>query len=470
MISYINTKNFRYLNIDGKFYISLEIEKLKYDMDLDIFLNMISKFSNINITYIIEQMDKQVFKRNIVMKIGNNSVEIEKIKLSQINYHTIRKYNSELLELKENVTTNNNNIYLLSMFIIVSDYSFEKVNNKMKVISNILFTNNILSKRMNFNHLSGVKMMLPNNIRNNEKMYITSDGLNIAYPFIKNGIDDEFGIFLGMSNNKNILIDFNNFMYKNTNGLILGSSGTGKSYFMKSIILKNISRDYIQIVFDVEGEYTNILKMLNREFRIIKISSKKNKSVIKSGNTENEYFHIDKKITKAINSNNSIVLDFSELSNEENNKTFNLVLNSLKKHINNKSRRKKILIYIDEIWKYINGNNNNEEEIINIFKTIRKRNGAIIVATQEINDIYNSNNIILGKAILNNTNFKFIFSHKFIDDEIIKIMNMQYFSINKIQSLPKGMCVAQIEDKTLLLEVKTFDFERKIINGEQSKK
>ena len=75
------------------------------------------------------------------------------------------------------------------------------------------------------------------------KRNILTSGLISTYPFISSSIVEEKGIYIGnnMYNNSLILIDrYNTEKYKNANMCIFGTSGAGKSFYTKLLILRNL--------------------------------------------------------------------------------------------------------------------------------------------------------------------------------------------------------------------------------------
>ena len=98
------------------------------------------------------------------------------------------------------------------------------------------------------------------------KRNILTSGLISTYPFISSSIFEEKGIYIGnnMYNNSLILIDrYNTKKYKNANMCIFGTSGAGKSFFTKLLILRSRLFGIKQYVIDPEREYTNICKSCN---------------------------------------------------------------------------------------------------------------------------------------------------------------------------------------------------------------
>lgn len=98
------------------------------------------------------------------------------------------------------------------------------------------------------------------------KRNILTNGLVATYPFISSNIFDEDGIFIGtnMNNESLVFIDrYDEKKYKNANICIFGTSGSGKSFYTKLLILRNRLIGIEQYVIDPEREYINICNNLD---------------------------------------------------------------------------------------------------------------------------------------------------------------------------------------------------------------
>lgn len=88
---------------------------------------------------------------------------------------------------------------------------------------------------------------------------INSTSLAAVFPFVFSSIIEENGILIGY-NNYPVIIDIwkRGDDYQNSNGMIVGTSGSGKSYFLKTALV-NLYSDHCNIfILDPENEY-NIL-------------------------------------------------------------------------------------------------------------------------------------------------------------------------------------------------------------------
>ena len=133
--------------------------------------------------------------------------------------------------------------------------------------------------------------------------------------------------------------------------------------------------------------------------------------------------------------------------------------------LNNYINDTETIIYVDELWKY------SKDEIIleaifNMYKTIRKRRGAIVTITQEISDFYEYKNGLYANTILNNSSFKFFFKANYSDlNNIKKYLSVDY---DKLLSLKKTEALLLINRNNLQLKVRANDFERGIIDEDDT--
>jgi len=103
-------------------------------------------------------------------------------------------------------------------------------------------------------------------IKNVSKRNVLTSSLICTYPFISSAIFDEEGIFIGTNiyNNSLIFIDrYNTNKYKNANMCIFGTSGAGKSFYIKLLILRYRLMGIEQYIIDPEREYTKLCNELN---------------------------------------------------------------------------------------------------------------------------------------------------------------------------------------------------------------
>jgi len=92
------------------------------------------------------------------------------------------------------------------------------------------------------------------------KRNITTEGLSAFFPFTSPFLNvDPEGIMLGLNKNRIPLIK-DIYKFTNANGLVLATSGGGKSYFTKLLLTRLFLQGNKIIIIDPQGEYVGVTK------------------------------------------------------------------------------------------------------------------------------------------------------------------------------------------------------------------
>jgi type IV secretory pathway VirB4 component len=140
-------------------------------------------------------------------------------------------------------------------------------------------------------------------IKNASRRNVLTDGLTATYPFISNTIFDDNGILFGTNLYNDSLILINRFdkeKYKNANMCVFGTSGAGKSFFTKLMILRYRLIGVEQYIIDPEREYIDLCENLDGVF--IKLGPSSNTYVnildIREDSIEEESGYLQTKLSK----------------------------------------------------------------------------------------------------------------------------------------------------------------------------
>ena len=103
--------------------------------------------------------------------------------------------------------------------------------------------------------------------------------LGAGFPFIFQGLNDKDGFWLGYNGAGLIFFDpkVRSTSRTNSNIMIIGKSGSGKSHFTKKMLLKLILEDVKTYIIDPEGEYDHMTKKLGGQ--IIDVGSGNNSRI-----------------------------------------------------------------------------------------------------------------------------------------------------------------------------------------------
>lgn len=100
---------------------------------------------------------------------------------------------------------------------------------------------------------------------------ITSNALSACFPFTSSFLNlNSDGIMFGVNANNHIPIILDQYKFANYNGIVLGSSGGGKSFFTKLYIIRNLLKEMQTYIIDPQGEYSELTQKYDGQ--VIEIS------------------------------------------------------------------------------------------------------------------------------------------------------------------------------------------------------
>ena len=269
--SYINLNNPKYIEIDGLYYSNLIIvDYLREQNDL-IFKNLIETNENIYVSIFYEKQDSYKVIKDLTYNIGNVSVDLEKISSGRQDAEIAAFTYNDAKYIRREMQINNEEMYFIYTYVTVFEKNKKDLENKSNKIEGILRSQGLISKKAYFRQEQTFNACLPlminsNDIKNVSRRNILTSSIPATYPFISSSIFDKKGIFIGtnMYNESLVFIDkYDREKYKNSNMCIFGTSGSGKSYFTKLMILRLSLFGLDQYVIDPDREYTNLAKNLN---------------------------------------------------------------------------------------------------------------------------------------------------------------------------------------------------------------
>ena len=313
------------MEIDNLFFSGLIVVNY-YREQNDILLKILLDTNiNMNISIFYEKQDQYKTIKDLTYHIGNVGVDInDKNKNREDIDIAIYTYNDAKYIRKE-MQVNNEDLYFLYIYVNVFADNLKDLNFYLNNIEGLMQSNGMQTRRANFREEQVFRSCLPMmendvDIKNSARRNVLTSSLISTYPFITSSIFDEEGIFIGKNiyNNSLIFVDrYNTEKYRNANMCIFGTSGAGKSFFTKLLILRYRLMGIEQYVIDPEREYVNLAKELNGTE--IKIGPSSNTFVnifdIREESLEDgEKGYLATKIAKLIGFFNLI---FGELNEEE---------------------------------------------------------------------------------------------------------------------------------------------------------
>ena len=268
--AYINMQNPKYLEIDNLYYSGLIVVDY-YREQTDIILkSLIETNINMNISIFYEKQDSFKAIKDLTYHIGNVGVELKESNQNREDIDIAAFTYNDAKYIRKEIQVNNEDIYFLYIYISIYADSIKELEYYLNKIEGITQSKGMQTRRANFRQeelfLSCLPIMENNrSIKESAKRNVLTSGLLATYPFISSTIFDQNGIFIGTNiyNNSLVFIDrYDNQKYKNANICIFGTSGAGKSFYTKLLILRYKLLGIKQYIIDPEREYNNLCNTL----------------------------------------------------------------------------------------------------------------------------------------------------------------------------------------------------------------
>ena len=350
-------ENPKYLEIDDLYYSGLIVVNYYREQNDILLKTLIETNINMNISIFYEKQDSYKTIKDLTYHIGNVGVELKESNQNREDIDIAAFTYNDAKYIRKEIQVNNQDIYFLYIYITVYADNKKDLEYYLNKIEGIAESKGMQTRRANFRQeecfLAGLPIMENREIiKEAARRNILTSGLLSTYPFISSTIFDKNGIFIGTNiyNNSLVFIDrYNTEKYKNANMCIFGTSGAGKSFYTKLLILRYKLLGINQYIIDPEREYNNLCEKLKGTQ--IKIGPNSNTyinilEIRKESLEEGESGYLATKIGKLIGFFNLI---FGELNEEEKaiieekliktykNRNINFDDNSLYKTVKNKT-------------------------------------------------------------------------------------------------------------------------------------
>ena len=250
-------------------YISLE--RLASQQQNPAFFQHLFNLDRFNIVINVNKIPTQFAVRDLdkaISKIRQSAIVAKKSSESLYS----GSYLEQLEALQEQVALGNDNLMQVNIIIEVTTKSLSKLKSKVRSLINELRARYNVIKFGNFEQRYYFDSYIPVSEgllieESNIEMPLSS--LAGGYPFLDMGLYDEQGVFIGHDNLGNsCAIDFwkRDEAHVNSNTLILGKSGSGKSFFTKRILLNQLCTNNKVYLVDPESEYKAICKNVDGKY------------------------------------------------------------------------------------------------------------------------------------------------------------------------------------------------------------
>lgn len=323
--TYINFNNPKYIEIEDNYFSSLLIINYYHEQNDLLLKNLIDTNINMNISMFYEKKDTYKMIRELTYHIGNTGVDLESKNQNSQDIELVAYTHNDAKYIRKQMQVNNEELYFFYLYITVFANNTRELEYLLNKVEGMIQSKGMQSRRAYFRQEQALLSAIPlmqneEDVKQATRRNILTSGLVSTYPFISSSIFDENGIYIGNNiyNHSLVFIDrYNNDKYKNANISIFGTSGAGKSFYTKLLILRNAMLGIKQYIIDPEREYENVCNNLGGTFIKIGPTSSTHINIFdirKESIEEEEKGYLAAKIGKLIGFFNLV---FGEMDEEE---------------------------------------------------------------------------------------------------------------------------------------------------------
>ena len=318
----IDTRNPKFIKFDEKYVSSLIVIGYNKEMEETFLDRILSQDINLQLSIFYEKQNTAEVIKKITYHIGNTGSEIKNSNENQSDSELMCEAYNDGKYIRRQLQLNGEELYYLYIYISIYGYSEKELENDIRKLEGIANGIGLKTRRAIFRQMDVFEVNTPilsnsKSLKEFSKRNVLISGIVSTYPFLSNEFCDKEGILIGTNEINKSMIKIDRFAtdkYKNANMFVVGTSGSGKSYFIKLLVMRNRFMNISQYVIDPEREYVKVCKKLNGSIINFEEGNIINVMDIRECAKEDDMGYLQSKLLKL---NTFFSLIFPELSLEE---------------------------------------------------------------------------------------------------------------------------------------------------------
>jgi type IV secretory pathway VirB4 component len=510
------------IKVNNKFYKTYYISDFPVKINKFFVSELFSLGGNLILTQYISPLKKDEVLNSIKIRLSSlESQRHSRLSKGRLNDISLDLEVTALEDFRRILVSGKEGSSLLSFYITLYSTNLYNLKINAKNLELLASSKSFTMYSLDFRESIGYKSIVPFNINKGNKTFVlNSSSISAATPFVINGFTDYKGIIYGVNSITNSLTLFDIFNYENYNGVIFAKSGSGKSFFAKTTIIRLIAKGIKVVIIDPEGEYKNLCKNLkgkriefshNSKYKINPFDLYQGESIedkiqfiksflqrsctyfdgneldkalvevfrtIKEPTFKDLYNYLEKNKSKMaleiynISAGSNATL-YSEKTNIEISNKDNLIVFDISK-LDTYNISLMMYIVLNFVWKFHDGKSKREvfideahrlfesKELLTYLKMISKRarkyNLGLIYITQDIEDFISSEE---GRSIIANTSLKVLMKQEKVNlDNISKTFILSNEEKDSLLKFNIGESLLFFGDLRLYNRSFAFNFEK----------
>lgn len=260
--------DFKYIRVGDKFYRTFFVVDYPRQVAPDWLSFLIDYKETMNISMFAYPVESHDVLTNLRRKIAEMEATIQSDFEQGLEPDPkLQVALEDAVVLREELARGLERFFHFGLYITLSADNPAQLDEKSQALSSLLAGNLLVVKPATLQMENGFKTTLPQGW---DRLFITRnmDTTSVAYtfPFTSYELSHPNGILYGINTLNNSLLIIDRFSYENANEVVFGKSGSGKSFFVKLCVLRQIMFDVEILVVDPEEEYKSLCLTLEGEY------------------------------------------------------------------------------------------------------------------------------------------------------------------------------------------------------------
>ncbi len=180
----------------------------------------------------------------------------------------------DLEALRDKLQTAQERMFRFGVYLTIYGDTAQQLRNIETKLRSILESRLIYIKPSLYQQMAGFNTTAPYGLDQLQVHTTMNTGpLSSIFPFVSFDLSSNEGILYGVNRHNNSLILFDRFSLENANEVIFGKAGSGKSYFVKTEVLRYLMTGVEVMILDPENEYKYLADATGGSFFNISLAS-----------------------------------------------------------------------------------------------------------------------------------------------------------------------------------------------------
>ena len=259
--------DFKYIRVDNTYYRTIFVVGYPRYVSANWLQPLIDFDHSMNTSMFVYPTSASDVLTDLRRKIAEMEATISsEIEDGKVVDPKVRAALDDALSIQEQLAKGVERFFQFSLYITLFSDSLDDLNEASKRLTTTLNSIMMITKNATLQMEDGFKSTIP---ISQDRLFITRNmdttSLASTFPFTSATLTQDRGVMYGVNEQNGSLVIFDRYTLENSNEVVLGKSGSGKSYLIKLEAMRQFMFGTEVVIVDPEGEYGALARTLGGE-------------------------------------------------------------------------------------------------------------------------------------------------------------------------------------------------------------